>query len=66
VLPFEGLKVDEFKTLTMRKLEGIRCPDHRQAPRLCFQGTTLRDVTIRMTACCDKLAALANQKIAGR
>jgi len=59
-------QVEEFKQLTLRKLEDLRCPDHRQPPRLRFQGATLRDVSIRMTACCSKLAALANQKIAGR
>jgi hypothetical protein len=60
------VQVEEFKQLTLRKLENLRCPDHRQPPRLRFQGTTLRDISIRMTACCAKLADLANQKIAGR
>jgi hypothetical protein len=59
-------QVEQFKQLTLRKLEDLRCPDHRQPPRLRFQGATLRDISIRMTACCPKLAALANQKIAGR
>jgi len=59
-------QVEEFKQLTLRKLEDLRCPDHRQPPHLRFQGATLRDISIRMTACCPKLAALANQKIAGR
>ena len=60
------LPVEEFKARTLRKLEDVRCPDHKQPPRLRFQGSTLRDVEIQMTACCEKLAALANQKIAGR
>jgi len=58
--------VDEFKQRTLEKLRGVCCPDHKQSPRLKFRGSTLRDVSIQMSACCDKLAALANQKIAGR
>jgi hypothetical protein len=60
------VQVEEFKQLTLRKLEDLRCPDHRQPPRLRFQGATIRNISIRMTACCAKLAAMANQKIAGR
>ena len=60
------LPVEEFKARTLRKLEDVRCPDHKQPPRLRFQGSTLRDVSIQLSACCEKLAALANQKIAGR
>lgn len=60
------LRVDEFKEQTREKLRDVRCPDHKQSPRLKFHGATLRDVTIEMSACCEKLAALANQKIAGR
>ncbi|HUA87545.1 MAG TPA: hypothetical protein VMB85_27000 [Bryobacteraceae bacterium] len=58
--------VDEFKVRTREKLRELRCPDHRQPPRLQFYGSTLRDIRIQMSACCEKLAALANQKIAGR
>jgi hypothetical protein len=58
--------IDEFKQLTLGKLSDLRCPEHRQPPRVDFQGTTLQTVTIRMSGCCDALIALANQKIAGR
>ncbi len=60
------MKVEEFKQQTLRKLEGVRCPDHHQPPRLNFHGATLQDVSIQMKTCCDKLAELANRKIAGR
>jgi hypothetical protein len=56
--------IEEFKRRTLDKLHDVRCPDHKQAPRLNFRGATLRDVSIQMSACCDKLADLANQKIA--
>ena len=55
-----------FKQLTQHKLEGVRCPDHRQPPRVQFQGSTLRDISIRMSGCCAKLADLANRAIAER
>ena len=60
------MSVQEFKEFTARKLEGVRCPDHRQPPRLKFQGATLRDVTIQMSGCCAKLLELANKAIADR
>jgi hypothetical protein len=56
--------IEEFKRRTLDKLHDLRCPDHKQAPKLNFRGATLRDVSIQMSACCDKLADLANQKIA--
>ena len=59
-------RIDEFKQHTLGKLSGLRCPQHRQPPRVHFQGTTLQTVTIRMSGCCDALIALANQKIAGQ
>ena len=59
-------RIDEFKRSTLGKLNGLRCPQHRQAPQVHFQGTTLQTVTIRMSGCCDALIALANQKIAGQ
>jgi len=60
------MSVEEFKKHTARKLETVRCPDHRQAPRLKFNGTTLRDVSIQMSGCCSKLLELANKAIAER
>ncbi len=60
------MSVQEFKQNTARKLEGIRCPDHRQPPRLKFNGTTLRDITVQMSGCCSKLLDLANKAIAER
>jgi hypothetical protein len=59
-------RVQEFKDSTGRKLSGLRCPDHGQAPRLKFHGATLRDVTIQMSGCCAKLIGLANKAIAER
>ena len=60
------MSVEEFKQRTAKKLETVRCPDHRQPPRLKFQGATLRDVTIQMSGCCSKLLELANKAIADR
>ena len=61
-----AVSIDEFKQNTARKLETVRCPDHRQPPRLKFHGATLRDVTIQMSGCCSKLLDLANKAIADR
>jgi hypothetical protein len=59
-------QVQEFRESTARKLRDLRCPVHGQTPRLRFQGSTLREVTIQMSGCCDTLLGLANQKIADR
>ncbi len=57
--------VEDFKDRTVRKIGDLRCPDHHQSPRVRFLGATLRDVTVHMSGCCDKLIQLANRKIAG-
>jgi hypothetical protein len=59
-------QVQDFKERTASKLGGLRCPVHGQAPRLRIQGSSLRDVTIQMSACCDQLIGLANRKISQR
>jgi hypothetical protein len=58
--------VEEFKENTARKIRDLRCPDHHQAPRLRFQGATLRDINVQLSGCCEKLIGLANEKIAAR
>jgi len=59
-------RLEDFRERTARKVRELRCPVHGQPPRLRFQGTTLRDVTIQMSGCCDALIRLANQRIADR
>jgi hypothetical protein len=60
----EKYQVAEFRERTSRKLRDLRCPVHGQAPRLRFHGSSLRDVTIQMSGCCDALIGLANRRIA--
>jgi hypothetical protein len=55
--------VAEFKERTSLKLRGVVCPDHHQAPKLRFAGTSLRNISIQLSGCCDKLITLANQAI---
>ena len=55
--------VQEFKDRTLRKVAGVRCPHHQQAPRIKFHGSTLRDVTIQMSGCCSRLIEMANRAI---
>ena len=58
--------MDEFKERTASKLRDLRCPDHHQPPRLKFQGSSLKNINIQMSACCAKLIDLANRRIAER
>ncbi len=62
-MPQSAEELERFKRNTSRKLDGLRCPDPRQGPRLRFEGETLREVTISMSGCCPKLMALANAAI---
>ena len=57
-------RAERFKLWTREKLRGVRCPEHHQAPRLQFSGYSLRDTTISMSGCCEKLMELANARIA--
>jgi len=61
----EPQTLEEFKKRTEEKLRGVRCPDHHCPPRLKFQGSTLREVTIQMSGCCAKLIEMANRAIVG-
>ena len=60
---FDRSSVERFKQATEEKLREVRCPDHRQAPRLRFQGTSLRDISISISGCCQKVMELANSRI---
>jgi hypothetical protein len=60
------LTVDEFKERTASKLRDLSCPDHHQPPRLKFEGSSLKNINIRLSACCAKLIDLANRRIAER
>lgn len=63
-LDFDRVGVQQFKQSTKDKLRGVRCPEHRRPPRLHFSGISLRDMTISLSGCCDKLMELANARIA--
>jgi hypothetical protein len=60
---FDRICVERFKQATEEKLRDVRCPEHRQAPRLRFQGTSLRDISISISGCCQKVMELANSRI---
>jgi len=60
---FDRTSVERFKQATEEKLRDVRCPEHRQPPRLRFQGTSLRDISISVSGCCQKVMELANSRI---
>ena len=59
-------QLEDFRERTAQKVRDLRCPVHGQPPRLRFHGSTLREITIQMSGCCDALLSLANQRIANR
>ena len=64
VSDFDRIRVERFKQCTEDKLRDVRCPEHNQAPRLRFQGNTLRDISISLSGCCAKVMEIANARIA--
>ena len=60
---FGSLGVERFKQVTQEKLRDIRCPDHHQAPRIRFHGSSLRDITVSLSGCCSKVMEIANARI---
>jgi hypothetical protein len=60
---FDRIRVERFKQATGEKLRDVRCPEHRQAPRLRFHGNSMRDISISLSGCCSKLMDLANSRI---
>ena len=63
VSDFDRIRVERFKQCTEDKLRDVRCPEHNQAPRLRFHGTTLRDIGISLSGCCAKVMQIANDRI---
>ena len=64
VSDFDRIRVERFKQSTEDKLRDVRCPEHNQPPRLRFQGSTLRDISISLSGCCAKVMEIANARIA--
>jgi hypothetical protein len=60
---FDRARVERFKQATEEKLRDVRCPEHHQTPRVRFNGTSLREITISLSGCCPKLMDIANAKI---
>ena len=65
VLDSDRVRVERFKQLTREKLRGVRCPEHRQPPRLHFHGESLHEITLSLSGCCARLMQLANARVAG-
>jgi hypothetical protein len=65
LLDSDRMRVEQFKQSTRDKLRGVRCPEHRQPPRVHFHGASLREITITLSGCCARLMELANARIAG-
>jgi hypothetical protein len=63
VTDFDRVRVERFKQTTEAKLRDVRCPDHRQPPRVRFRGSSLRDISISLTGCCAKVMEIANARI---
>jgi hypothetical protein len=61
----EDPAIEQFKNRTLDKLREVRCPVHRQLPRVRFEGSDIRDIRINMSGCCSRLIKLANKAIAG-
>lgn len=62
----EPTPIHDFKRATEYKLRDVYCPDHHQHPRVRVIGTSIRDATLSVTGCCDKLMAIANRALASR
>ena len=60
---FDRVRVERFKQVTEEKLRDVRCPDHHQAPRIRFHGSSLRDISISVSGCCPKVMEIANARI---
>ena len=57
-------RVRDFQQRTREKLADVRCPLHRKAPRLEFHGSDLREMTVSLSGCCERLLRIANKAIA--
>lgn len=58
------MSLDDFKALTLGKMDSVECPLHGQRPQVVFHGVKLSEVTISIRSCCRELSGLANRAIA--
>ena len=60
---FDRVRVERFKQATESKLRDVRCPEHHQSPRIRYHGDSLRDISISLSGCCQRLMEIANERI---
>ena len=60
---FERVRVEQFKQATHEKLRHVRCPEHHRAPRVRFQGNSIREISVSLSGCCSKVMEIANAEI---
>lgn len=58
--------MEAFKAATCAKLRGVQCPVHRQSPRVRFDGRSLKDISVNLSGCCNRLLAIANRAMVER
>lgn len=45
------------------QMEGVSCPEHKEAPRFLCSGETIDDISVQVHGCCEKLIEEATQRM---
>ena len=59
----EAAVLEELAASIKKSVGAMRCPEHNQAPNILIQGNSLKDLSIKVSGCCENLVEEARSRI---
>ncbi len=59
----EAAVLEELAVSIKKSVGAMRCPAHNQAPTVLIQGNSLKDLSIKVSGCCESLVEEARSRI---
>lgn len=60
----ESAVLEQFAASIKKSVGSMRCPDHDQAPTVLVQGKSLKDLSIKISGCCEDFVEVVKSRIA--
>jgi len=61
--PEQAELMEQIMESITARMEGLRCPEHDEAPRFLCSGESLHDLSVQAHGCCEQLVALTTQRM---
>lgn len=59
----EAAVLEELAVSIKKSVGAMRCPAHKQVPTVLIQGNSLKDLSIKVSGCCESLVEEARSRI---